>query len=106
MEASTSIDKKDNDVYLVFTAENAADNSFYQIFSYQHYDENGNKFEFTSHTISGADYSDEENAEHSGIPKRFEMGFILKDYPYRTVYLSHAFSFRSSLGLPIEIKLK
>jgi len=102
----SSLEKKGNDVHLLFTAEISADNSFYQIFTHQYYDENGNEYEFTSHTLSDTDYSDEENTELNGVQKRFEMGFILADYPYRTVYLSPAFSFRSSLGLPIEIKLK
>ena len=101
-----SLEKKDGDVHLLFTAENAADNSFYQIFAHQYYDEYGNEYEFTSQVYSSADTPDGENAELNGASPRFKTEFILRYYPYRTVYLSPAFSFRSSLGLPIEIKLK
>jgi len=99
-----SAKRYDDSWLLEFTATQIKENNSYQVWDWNYYDAEGQKYAFTSmsSTSAGATYSDGNKAEEN----LFGVRLPLKDYPYDEVWLCPSFSRRVILDTPVSLEIK
>ncbi len=88
---------------LMFSGPARKENTAYQLFNTDYYDEAGNRYEFDTWTSR---YADNDSAAAAGLSERFETRLTLLDYPYDTVYLSPLFSRTVKAEVPIVLEVR
>jgi hypothetical protein len=83
-----------NDWQLTFSAQERKKNATYQLFGYKHYDEAGVAYEHNETTYGMHGYIDARTGNYVEFDKEgfYIEQFVLKDYPFDTVFLTPAFS--------------
>lgn len=79
---------------LTFAAKNKKANSYYQLWSQDYYDEDGNKYTYDS----WSSFNDDVDT--------FKVQIPLSNYPYDIVYMCPDYSRKVKLENPVEIKVK
>jgi hypothetical protein len=95
-----------SDWQLSFLGTERKKDSSYRLFDHKYYDEGGKEYEYNSMSLGFGYYYNEETGKYEEVPGRFSNEFLLRDYPFDTVYLSPAFSHWTMLTEPVEIKIK
>lgn len=95
-----------NDWVLTFAARQYKENTSYQLWSHNYYDEQGKKYTFNTWSSRESAYGVKEISNNTDAPDMFYVEIPLKDYPYETVYMSPDFSRIVELPEPIVIKIK
>lgn len=95
-----------NDWLLTFAATQYKENTSYQLWNNDYYDEQGKEHNFNSWSSGMSGYWDKEAGKYIDTPNVFRVEIPLKNYPYDTVYMSPAFSRKVKLSKPVVIKIK
>jgi hypothetical protein len=95
-----------NDWILTFAAKIYKENTSYQLWSNNYYDEQGKEYTFNSWSSSARAYGGDDDQDNIDNPNVFQVVITLKDYPYDTVYMSPDFSRIVELPEPIVIRIK
>ncbi|WP_428867110.1 DUF4179 domain-containing protein [Clostridium sediminicola] len=99
-------ERKGNDWLLTFEAKEEAENSSYQIWNQEYYDEQGNKYDYnrwSTHNGSSWDKNKQQFVEKPGI---FQVEITLKNYSFDTVYMSPSYSRKVEFTDSIDIDVK
>lgn len=99
-------ERKANGWLLTFAAKEFEENSSYQIWDNNYYDEEGNQYELNSWSSGHGGYYDEEQEKYIETPGIFRVEIPLKDYPYDIVYMSPIFTRKVELEQPVVLKIK
>lgn len=94
------------DWILSFAAVQYKENTSYQLWSHNYYDEQGKEYTINSWSSGGNGYWDEKAQKYIETPNVFYVEIPLKDYPYDVVYMSPDFSRMVELSEPVVIKIK
>jgi hypothetical protein len=95
-----------NDWILTFAAKIYKENTSYQLWSNNYYDEQGKEYTFNSWSSRESAYGVKELPNNTDAPDMFYVVIPLKEYPYDTVYMSPEFSRVVELSKPVVIKIK
>ncbi len=96
-------ERKGNSWILTFAAQQYKENSSYQIWSQNYYDEYGNEYTYNRWSSHMSSEHWDEQQKHIDV---FHVEIYLVDYPYDIVYMSPIFSRKVELNQPIGIKIK
>jgi hypothetical protein len=91
------------DWQLTFSGRTREQNASHRLFSFDYYDEAGNRYSYSMVMIGYADENEQKNAEDANL---FTEQFTLEDYPYDVVYLTPSFSHTTELDTPVMIPIK
>lgn len=99
-------ERKENGWYLTFGAEEYKENSTYDIWRSNYYDEEEKEYTYNSWSTHSETYEDEQEEKDIQVPKMFSVNIPLINYPYDTVYMLPNFSRHVQLEEPVAIKIK
>lgn len=98
-------ERKQNGWLLTFAAKAYKENSSYDFFYSQYYDEEGNEYYYDNwSTMFG--YTDQQTGEFIKKSDAFIVEILLKDYTYDTVYMCPSFTRKVELAEPVMIRIK